>query len=195
MSLSSVEPCRFAEASGTLEHPQSVFDPLVWNEQLHTGCSAFHGGIDTDDGRGHASGIQGDPRDLGINACRIGLDDLHDEWPTHRKGPLIVRAARPDSEKDPSEALSLRRSAQRSTRSSHDPVHGDVMRLWKDRVDQRVGIAKPDPQMPAAHARERAIEEAAPVTEAIAGRIEADDRSKDHGWNDLRSIRGIWNVP
>jgi hypothetical protein len=73
------------EASGTLEYPQSVFDPILRNEQLHSGCPPFHGGVDTDDGRGHAGGIQGDPRNLGVDACRVGLDDLHDDWPTQVK--------------------------------------------------------------------------------------------------------------
>jgi hypothetical protein len=77
-----------AKASGTIEYLQSVVDPLVRNEHLHTGCSAFHGRLDTNDGRGHAGGVQCDSGHLGVNARGVGLDDLHDDLPRRDKGDI-----------------------------------------------------------------------------------------------------------
>jgi hypothetical protein len=62
------------------DNHQRCIDVFLWHEQLHTSCSAFHSQTDTDndnDSR-HASGVQRDLCQIGVDSRRVGLDGLHD---------------------------------------------------------------------------------------------------------------------
>jgi hypothetical protein len=80
---SSVWTRRFAICCGP-ERSRTVkrrFDTFVRNEQLHTGRAAFHGHRNTNDHRRHASGIECDLRQIGVDRCRITPDRFHDALP------------------------------------------------------------------------------------------------------------------
>src|SRR5207302_2414714 len=65
------------QASRVLEQGQRRFDPIIRHEQLHTRHSAFHAGTYSDDGRGYSRGLQREPRQIGFDRSRIGLDGFH----------------------------------------------------------------------------------------------------------------------
>jgi hypothetical protein len=63
--------------SAVSEQGQRRFDAIIRNKQLHTGPSAFHAQAYADDDRRYAGGVQGDLREIGFDARRVGLDSFH----------------------------------------------------------------------------------------------------------------------
>jgi len=59
------------------EYGKRRFDAIIRNEQLHAGPATFHSQAYADNECGYAGGVQRDPRQIGFNARRVGLDGFH----------------------------------------------------------------------------------------------------------------------
>jgi hypothetical protein len=59
------------------ERFECPFDEVILDEQLHTRRTAFHAHAHTgNDGR-NTGNFQLNPRQIGFDPCRVGLDDFH----------------------------------------------------------------------------------------------------------------------
>jgi len=80
--------------------------------------------------------------------------------------------------------------------AGHDPVHSDIVRLRKDRVDRRLRVTHANHQRPRRESRQRPVKEAAAVAQAKSGSIKADQwRHRDVGPHPSAIGNGWWGHP
>jgi hypothetical protein len=84
---------------------------------------------------------------------------------------------------------------QRRCCAGDDPIHGDVVRLGKDRANHCVGVAHADHQRLGGNAGQGSVEESSAITEAEAVLVEPNQRRQHYRRDDLSAFGGVRNFP